>query len=144
MKSWELQAHARHIVDFLRRWNHMGRPDPSTEHGYRLATPQVPWPPRVFLQVINGQLMRQREIPRGFPRQRGQWEPMGNPDHCELVYREVAEMDLDGVNMAPDTSPEEWWLNSPMPGEIRCEACGKLGPVTSSGLCHGCKTEGEV
>ena len=144
MKSWELQAHARHIMDFIRRWNIMGRPDTSPETAYRLSTPQVPWPPRVFLKVKGGHLMRQRELPRGFPRQRGDWELLGYPDHVELVWREIAELELNPRDEAPDTSPEEWWLNSPMPGEIRCDACGALGPVTSSGLCHGCKTEGEV
>ena len=143
MKAWELQAHARYIVDFIRRWNHMGRQDPSQEHSYRLATPQVPWPPRFWLKVERGQLMRKRELARGFPRVQTDWEEMGTPDHCELVWRDVAEMDLRETT-APDTSPEEWWINAPMPGEIRCEACGKLGPVTSSGLCNGCKTEGEV
>ena len=143
MKAWEMVAHARHILHFIREWNLMGRQDPSQETTYRLATPQVPWPPRFWLRVKGGQLMRKRELARGFPRAQTGWEEMGTPDHCELVWRDVAEMDLRETT-APDTSPEEWWLNTPMPWEIRCEACGQLGPVTSSGLCHGCKTEGEV
>ena len=144
MKAWQLQEHARHIVDFIRRWNHMGRPDPSIEYAYRLATPQVPWPPRVYLQVVAGQLMRQRELPKGFPREKGPWESMGQPDQCELVWREVAAAEFSPRDQPPDTSPEEWWVNTPAPGEIRCEACGALGPVSASGLCQGCKSEGAI
>ena len=141
MTAKDLKAHAAYICEFIRQWNHLGRPDPSPEHRYRLANPNGPRHPAIWLQVKNGELMRRRELVGTLPRALTPWASMGNPDHVELVYRELAQMDLDEYPVDESyVHPEDAWVNRPKE-EVRCCECQQAGPVTISGLCAGCKRE---
>lgn len=143
MKATDLKAHAAHICEFIRQWNHLGRPDPSIEHRYRLACPVGPRPAAVWLQVKGGELMRRRELVGTLPRALTPWVSMGSPDHVELVYRELAQMDLDDAPAQEYVHPEDAWVNRPKDPEIRCIQCNNISQVSLSGLCWSCKQEGE-